>query len=188
MMFTGNLFSGSHNTTLITVAVNAGSAYQATNLQVAEHEISPGQTYTVTATLRERTAGTVSLLLGGTVVVEDWSTLETRSWVVRCGSESGTLVVTPTVDFDGSIWDLSVILTSELAGSYDPSLGDCYWANGGKGFVLSPSGMGEITVLPTSLYRLGRYLYGYAQDFEDGEVLVETEEFDMGSSTEKLIQ
>lgn len=73
--------------------------------------LTPGATYIVRATIADRTAGSVTLDLGGTSVAAE-STNGTKIWEIVAGA-TDVITFTPTSTFNGSIDNVSVFLVTD---------------------------------------------------------------------------
>jgi len=108
------------------------------------------------------------------------------------------------VDTTGAVWhvDGSLKLTrlgyeewfqtaidngNYIVGCYDPEHREFYFSDEDAGYVLTEGGLGQVSELPTSLYRIDGLLKGVFEAKGDTSWRVTTEEFDFGIRALKTI-
>lgn len=77
--------------------------------------------------------------------------------------------------------------TNPIVSSYDPEEGEHYICSDQEGYIRTRTGIGEITILPTSLIVNGSGLVGVVEDLGDGDLELLTETFDMGLRSLKTV-
>jgi len=125
--------------------------------------------------------------------------------VPSTGAVSGTEARHAFLDRNGDMWSLTASLEvqklgykeffnaagnsmvdrhDELVATYDPQEDEHYFVISDLGYVLTPAGLGEITILPTGIIRAIDELVGQVVDLADTEILVQLHPINMGYGSE----
>ena len=107
------------------------------------------------------------------------------------------------VDVEGVLWkmkpggsierlgyenQIANMTLANITGSYDVQEDEFYFCDGTAGYVLTPTGLGEVTILPTALNRCASGLVGISSNLAVSGATVVTEPFDMGVTDLKNVK
>jgi hypothetical protein len=144
----GVLYNGTFTGAATGWTLNTGWAYNSNNvrhtagniltMEQASLPVYAKVPYRVTLTMLNRTAGSVTVSLGGGTASTAISTNADNEVIITCGSTNQTLAITPTTDFDG---DLDDIICAPLIPRADEA--ESYFGGGVRMYYVLDNALGN---------------------------------------------
>lgn len=170
---------------------NTAAATQPVASQPTDYQMVDSAHYVLRFKQRSATAGYVTVSVGAQNIIASWSSSSTKEFFVTfTAGPTPDIAITPTTDYDGQIEYLRINRMRSIMSCYDPEEGDYYFSNGVKGYLLSPSGMTQITELPMSLVRFDDDLLGphVVASADTTAIRVVTCPFNMDTGEHKIVR